>query len=395
MLRKALILRLFDAAYMQRWNDRLRPVELIELDKQAHKMIMTYFLGKFEEKSEGFSWIEIIEGGIFELLQRVIITDIKPQVFYKIKEDKDKYRQLNDWIYSQLEKFLVPLGHGFADRFRLYFETNDDTINKRILNAAHIFSTRWEFTVIEKMNSWGYDIDRIRHGLDEKLERYSELEGMKQMAMYQSYRNFLDLCGQLRFQYRWSNLHKTPKTSVLGHMLLVAIFSYLLSLEIDASPKRAINNYFTGLFHDLPEVLTRDIISPVKRSVEGLKGLIQEYEKEQMEKEVYRLIPKEWHEDIRMYTENEFDDIIHLGGKRIITTSEEINEKYNSDEFNPRDGRMLKAADELSAFLEAYEALKNGSYAPDFLRVKVLLSNKYDQERIAGINFGQIYADFE
>lgn len=91
MIRKALLLKIFDAAYMQRWNDKVRPVELMELDKQAHKMIIAYFLGKFEESTPGFNWTEIIEGGIFELLQRIVITDLKPPIFYKIKEDPVKF----------------------------------------------------------------------------------------------------------------------------------------------------------------------------------------------------------------------------------------------------------------------------------------------------------------
>jgi len=33
------------------------------------------------------NWTEIVEGEIFELLQRIVITDLKPPIFYKIKED--------------------------------------------------------------------------------------------------------------------------------------------------------------------------------------------------------------------------------------------------------------------------------------------------------------------
>ena len=62
MIRKALLLKIFDAAYMQRWNDKIRPIELIELDKQAHKMVIAYFFSKFEEDKQGFNWIDIIEG---------------------------------------------------------------------------------------------------------------------------------------------------------------------------------------------------------------------------------------------------------------------------------------------------------------------------------------------
>ena len=57
MLRKPLLLKIFDAANMQRWNDKIRPVELRELDKQAHKMVIAYLIGKCEEDTEGFDWI--------------------------------------------------------------------------------------------------------------------------------------------------------------------------------------------------------------------------------------------------------------------------------------------------------------------------------------------------
>ncbi len=399
MITKGLVVRMFDAAYMQRWNDRLRPVELFEIDKQAHKMIAAYCIGKFSEHEKDFDWISIIEGGIFELLQRVVLTDIKPPVFYRIKSDRDKYRRLNEWIYGELKKFIAPLGGGFAERFRAYFETEDESsINRRVLGAAHIFATRWEFSIIEGFNLGGFDIENIRKSLDEKMEEYADLPGMQAITahnMHNQYKNFLDLCGQLRFQYRWSNLHKTPKTSVLGHMLMVAILSYLYSLELNACPRRAFNNYFTGLFHDLPEVLTRDIISPVKRSVEGLKELIKEYEKELMDREVFSLLPTSWHPEMRMFTEEEFSNIAELDGEITELSSEEISAIANSDGCNPRDGSLVKASDELSAFIEAWSAIKNGSTADDFHRVKVILRDKYDQKTIAGINFGQMFADFE
>ncbi len=46
MLRKPLLLKIFDAANMQRWNDKILPVELRELDKQAHKMVIAYLISK-------------------------------------------------------------------------------------------------------------------------------------------------------------------------------------------------------------------------------------------------------------------------------------------------------------------------------------------------------------
>ena len=173
------------------------------------------------------------------------------------------------------------------------------------------------------------------------------------------------------------------------------MLSYLFSLEINACPKRAVNNYFTGLFHDLPEVLTRDIISPVKRSIEGLSELIKLFEREQMEKEVYRLIPKAWHPEIRMFTENEFESIVTLNKKTKKVSGDDISKKYNKDAYNPRDGELVKAADCLAAFIEAAEAIRNGSPNQEFHDAKLSFRSSYGRMNIAGINFGEIYADFD
>ncbi|MEK6622921.1 MAG: YfbR-like 5'-deoxynucleotidase, partial [Planctomycetota bacterium] len=148
-------------------------------------------------------------------------------------------------------------------------------------------------------------------------------------------------------------------------------------------------------FHDLPEVLTRDIISPVKSSVEGLDDLIREYEKEQMEKEVYGLIPTEWHPEIRMYTEDEFYNIVTKNGNRERVTSKDINDSYNEDVYNPKDGELVKAADNLAGFIEASAAIRNGSASPELQEARLSMKKKYERSTIAGINFGEIYADFD
>jgi putative hydrolase of HD superfamily len=181
----------------------------------------------------------------------------------------------------------------------------------------------------------------------------------------------------------------------MGHSLFVAILSYFFSLENRACSKRCLNNYFTGLFHDLPEVLTRDIISPVKRSIEGLSDLIKEYEKEQMEHEVYSLIPRAWHADIKRFTEDEFNSIVTVNGEILKVSSDTINDCYNDDQFNPRDGELVKASDSLAAFIEASVAIRNGSPSQGLVEARLSIRSKFEKSTIAGINFGEIYADFD
>ncbi|MCD6299924.1 MAG: HD domain-containing protein, partial [Dehalococcoidales bacterium] len=309
---------------------------------------------------------------------------------------KEEYEELKKWVYRRLNPVITPLGNDFKNRYRAYFSNNEQSISRRIINAAHAYATNWEFDLIEPLNQQkDIEISDIRGNLIDRQREYEDLQGMQELQNNDGLKTFIDLCGQLRFQLRWSNVRRLTHTSVLGHMLIVAILAYLFSIQIDACPKRRINNYFTGLFHDLPESLTRDIISPVKGSVEGISKIIKEYEKEQMRSKIYKRIPTTWHPEIKMYAEEEFANFVTINGEQRQVTSKKIEEKYNDDKFNPRDGELIKACDDLAAFTEAYIALRNGATAEELQEAKHEIKKRYRNRFISGIAFGPIYADFE
>ncbi len=392
MITRDLLTRLFNAAYMQRWNDQIRPVELTELDKQAHKMVVAYVLGKFEETSGGFDWPALIEGGIFEYLQRLVLTDLKPQVFYKIKEDAVRYQELNDWVYSELQDTISPLGSAFCSRFRQYFSSVEELPYQRVLHAAHFFATRWEFDIIRRANPEGHEMDRIGARLESQQELYLDLPGLRELLLRNNLRSFVDLCGLLRFQVRWSHVHRIPRTSVLGHMLIVAIVTYLLSLERHCCSRRCVNNYYTGLFHDLPEALTRDIISPVKHSVKGLSALIKKYERDEMEEKVYPLVPSAWHADLRLFTEDEFRNVAFVDGAPVFPDDLDMDARFNEDRYNPRDGQLVKVVDDLAAYMEARLARENGMASTELEHAMRGIQRKYLSEKVAGLDFPALYA---
>ena len=395
MVGKDLLIELFQAAEMRRWNDKLCPIPLTELDKQGHKMAIAYVLGKFAEHTSDFSWIEVIEGGLFEYFERLTLTDLKPQIFERIKANDETYNELKTEVYTRFTPLISAL-NGLDKRFEAYLFHPQDTTSRKVLDAAHFYATKWEFDIIERENASDYEIHEIRRGLQSRQEALADVEGLRYLALFPTYRSFVDLCGRLRFQVRWGQLFRVPRTSVLGHMLIVAILSYLFSLEICACPKRSANNYFTGLFHDLPEVLTKDIISPVKRAATGLDRFVKDFEREEMERRIYgpELIPKAWQPEMRMFTEDEFVSKVTIDGQLRLTTSDAITASYNNDRYNPVDGELVKAADDLAAFMEAYLALQNGisnSQLQTAVREKKRL---YREKTIAGINFGKVYKGF-
>ncbi len=395
MVGKDLLVELFQAAEMRRWNDKLCPVPLTELDKQGHKMTIAYVLGKFAEHSSDFSWIEVIEGGLFEYFERLTLTDLKPQIFEKIKANDETFHELKTEVYTRFTPLISDL-NGLDKRFEAYLFRPQNTISRKVLDAAHFYATKWEFDIIERENASDYEIDEIRRGLQRRQEALADVEGLRYLALFPTYRSFVDLCGRLRFQVRWGQLYRIPRTSVLGHMLIVAILSYLFSLEIDACPKRCANNYFTGLFHDLPEVLTKDIISPVKRAATGLDRFVKDLEREEMERRIYgpELIPKAWQPEMQMFTEEEFVSKVTIDGQVRHTTSDAITASYNRDRYNPVDGELVKAADDLAAFMEAYLALQNGISNAQLQTAVQEKKLFYREKTIAGLNLGDVYKEF-
>lgn len=394
MVSRDLAFKLFSASYIGRWNDKLRPIDFIEIDKHAHKMIIAYVIGSFEQHKKGFSWNEIFEGCIFELLQKIVLTDIKSPVFYMIKDHEEKYRQLNEFVYKEVEQFIRPLGESFCEHFRIFFERTDDTINKRILNASSAYASLWEFAIIRRGDLRGYENNEIQKNITRKIKQYSDIGGMKQLLSHQAYERLIDRCGELRYQVRWAGVHRVPKTSVLNHSLFVAILSYLFSLEVGACPRRCYNNFFTGLFHDLPEVLTRDIISPIKQSVEGLRDLLGEYERQQMEKIIYPLLPPQCIAEMHVFTENEKKGVATVNGGVRFVSSDEVNAAYNKDEYNPRDGEFIKLADEFAAYVESVEAMHNGCTNERFAGAAQNVKTFYDGlGKVGGVDVCELFRE--
>ncbi len=393
-----LIERFFEAASMQRWNDHIRPVELTELDKQAHKMVIAYVIAKIEEdrKGEGhINWLSLIESFIFEFLYRLVLTDIKPPVFHRMMAEKR--RELNTHVLNELEKDLDNLkGDEFKQKFIKYFSKNENTLERKILRAAHYLATNWEFKIIYHSAPFIYGIEKTKENIENQIEDHYDLIGVQKILLGKKSYGFVDLCGQLRFQKRWAHSPRIPETSVLGHMLIVAITAYLCTIEMELAPceKRIYNNFFAGLFHDLPEVSTRDIISPIK-SAADLEDIIKDYENERMKEEILPLIPKTWHDEMKYFTKDEFKNrIMENGISQKGISFKDLNRKYNKNEFYPLDGELIRACDKLAAFIETNMSIEYGITSRYLKEGRENIYNSYKNKIVSGTDFGSIFDYF-
>ncbi|MCR5284804.1 MAG: HD domain-containing protein [Treponema sp.] len=370
-MEKTLALKIFEGFSIQRWNDLVRPFELVEMDKAGEKMVIAYILAKYEEhKGKKINWSWMIYASLFDLLKKIALCDIKAPVQQMLKKEfPDEYMRLNEWVLNQYRQLITD--DDLFSRFTIYVGQkagsfsipNDLQHTVHVYQAAHKYSTMRELEMLSPVNE-KERISDIDFQLKNEIQPYLDLEGLQKFITHQKEFNFLLKIEQLRFQTRWNQTPRVPKTSVLGHCFFVAIMTLLLGRESNPHmcERRIINNFFSALFHDLPESVTRDIISPVKQATDELPNIVKKIEDEIVNKELVPFMESFYVNEILYYTSDEFSDrIISADGNVEVVSWADLNTKYNFEVYNPVDGKLVRICDHLSALMEADISIKHGT----------------------------------
>lgn len=404
MINRDFILKIFEGFSIQRWTDLIRPFDLVEMDKAAEKMVLAYIIGKYEENKGKFvDWEWIIYASLFDLLKKIALCDIKAPVLQMLEKDyPSEYTHLNEWVLNQYKSILQD-DELFA-RFTIYTGQKSKTfavpeksrLAERILSASNKYATIRELEILSVVNE-PFRLERINTELQASLQPYLDLTGLQKLITHQKSFEFLSKVEQLRFQVRWNQTPRVPKTSVLGHCYFVAIITLLLCRknQVKMCTRRLINNFFSALFHDLPEAVTRDIISPVKQATDELPNIVKKIEDEIVNKELVPLMEDFYSDEIIFYTSDEFTNRIQEADKTVKEVSfDELNNVYNFDEFNPVDGRTVRIADHLSALLEADRSIKHGITSVHLeTGLEGMLTNYSEDKVINGIEAGKLFRE--
>lgn len=403
-MKKDFILKIFEGFSIVRWNDLVRPFDVVEMDKDAEKLVVAYIIGKFEEhRGVKIDWEWMIYASLFDLLRKIALCDIKSPVQRLIKtEYPDEFVRLNEWVLEQYRQ-LIPDKQLFS-RFTLYIGKMSGSIpyedaqeqTARVFRAAHKYSTLRELEMIGMVNE-PQRLERIRRELNADLQKYLDLQGLQLLMTRQKPFDFLMRIEQLRFQTRWNQTPRVPRTSVLGHCFFVAILTLLLGREtgVRFCGRRFYNNFFCALFHDLPEAVTRDIISPVKQATEGLPSIVKNIEDKIVASELVPLMEDFYRDEILYFTNDEFADRISRDGTVVHVLFGELNSRYNEDRFDPVDGRIVRIADHYSALLEADLSMSHGITSKQLRDGKANLLKAYPAGTvISGIDVHALFQSF-
>jgi len=155
---------------------------------------------------------------------------LKPQVFERIKANEETFTELKKEVYTALRPLIADLD-GLDERFEAYlFPTAGLHQPKDPQRRPPSTQPSGRFDIIKHENWDDYEIDEIQRGLQRRQEALSDVEGLQKLALFPTYRSFVDLCGRLRFQVRWGQLteFRGPRAWPHAHRChpVVPVFPY-------------------------------------------------------------------------------------------------------------------------------------------------------------------------
>lgn len=149
--------------------------------------------------------------------------------------------------------------------------------------------------------------------------------------------HFFAMHGRMKFINRWALMRKTSEENLSEHSGDVAVIAHALALIKNlrfGGNLNAERAAFLGLYHDMPEIITGDMPTPVKYHSSDLRDAFQKVEDMASEK-LLSMLP----DDMREYYESAFF-------------------KKEEDEYL---WKIVKAADKISALIKCTEEEKAGN----------------------------------
>jgi len=105
--------------------------------------------------------------------------------------------------------------------------------------------------------------------MESELERIAcELPSLSILRNTPKYQTYLSHIFRLSSSLRWNQYSRKIPISVMSHTALICYLTYIIGMfDTKNTPEYMLEMLLRALYHDVPEVITGDIISPTKKAV--------------------------------------------------------------------------------------------------------------------------------
>lgn len=273
---------------MRRWNNKPTFDSISEASNSGFVLHIAHLLAMIEiESGNKVDMVKLISRILLKDMPKCIISDISLST-------KSMIQSLSpaawDKLYkSSIEEVLKHVPDQFKDQFEdAMVNSRDGSIEGSIVNAADLYAAFTEAEI--NLRFFPEYFKEPFESINDKMKRV-EINSFKKVLESDELHTYLSLIRTLIYAIRWNQHPRTVPTTVSGHTFFVTFVAYLMAKETESVD--VLNTIERAIFHDVPEALTGDIISPTKRRVEGFESAVEEVESKMVHKVLLPLLPDE------------------------------------------------------------------------------------------------------
>lgn len=267
-------------------------------------------------KGEGFEPIDtlyLIKKIIFTSFADLILSDINSGTKGYIKKlDEDIFDKLYQQAYNYFLDGDAP--ESLKDDFRNTLSEKNKQKEDLIFLAAKKYVGYVEAQANARVFPEIYEVplDEIKKSL---VLLTLKLPSFKQLLEQSQQEKYLAHIFRLSYSMRWNQYQRSTPISVMSHKVVVAYISYIIGMigNDNGEENDILEMFMRAIYHDVPEVITGDIITPTKKAVPGFVELLEKVEETMMDDYLFGYISPEYKEYLIPYILRPFDD--ELGKK--------------------------------------------------------------------------------
>ena len=283
---------------MIRWNNFPRVVDVTQMDNVWATLHTALFLVQLEEDT--YDRLYIIKKIIFSSFSEFILSDINSGTKNTIKKlDSEMYEAVYSKAYRYFLKYDMPDTLKLDYEDIIFWETKSR--EDMLIYAAKKYVWYTEALPNARIFPEMYEI--YMQEMDTELNMLSEkLSSLHELRNNQKYQKYLSHIYRLSFSMRWNQYNRNTPISVMSHTVIVVYLSYIISmLDPDTSDTLVLEMLLRSLYHDVPEVITGDIISPTKKAVVWFADLLEKVESHMLEEYLFEYIDADYKETLKPY----------------------------------------------------------------------------------------------
>ncbi len=292
-----------------RWNNFPRVVDIKQMDNVGATLHTALFLAYLEEKQtkKKIDTLYLMKKIIFTSFADLILSDINSGT-------KTYIKKLDTKIFEELylKAYEYFLDSEASSILKEDFKASMSEKNKKLEDSIFLAAKKYVWYIEASTNGrvfseiYEVPLDDIKKDL---VLFSSQLRSIKELLDTPDYEKYLGHIYRLSFSMRWNQYQRSTPISVMSHKVIVAYASYVIGMVGNENGEE--NNIkemlYRAIYHDVPEVITGDIITPTKKAIPGFIELLEEVEWAMMDDYLFWYIPEDYKNYLTSYILHPFD----------------------------------------------------------------------------------------